>query len=486
MFYLNSIWSLDNGLANFKPLKSNIKTDVCVIGGGMAGILTTYLLTKQGVDCVLIEANTIASGVSAYSSAKVTCQHGLIYDKLLTQLGREKAGQYAKANVDALNMYASLIDQEEIACDFERIPTYLYTREDTKPLEKELAAMESLGFSGSLTSQTTLPFEVTGALKMDQQAQFNPLSFLSAISSKLTIYEDTKALEVEGHTVTTNGGHITANHIIVTTHFPFINAPGYYFARMHQERSYVTALKNAGALDGAYLGIDDVSYSFRTYKDMILLGGCGHRTGENPEGGNYSKLTNKALELYPNHQQVCSWATQDCMTHDGIPYIGKYASKIDNLYVATGFNKWGMTSSMASAMILSRMILDGDDEGLDVFSPQRINLMASAKNLALDGAETISGLSRQFFSIPLAELEDVALGHGGIIEHEGEKIGVYKKDKDNIYMVSTKCPHLGCQLAWNPDDLSWDCPCHGSRFDYRGYILNNPAQKGLTHEKSSY
>lgn len=483
---MNSIWSLDSQLPKFKPLKSDLKTDVCVIGAGITGILTTYLLAKQGIDFILIEANTIASGVTPYTSAKITCQHGLIYDKIINQFGIDKAKQYARANLDALNMYHTIIKANHINCNFETIPTYLYTTEDNNALNLELSAMEALGIKGSLTTKTSLPFEVKLALKMDEQAQFNPLAFLSSIASNLPIYENTKALEIKENTIITTGGIITAAQIIVTTHFPFINAPGYYFARMHQERSYDTALKNAGTLDGAYLGIDDISYSFRTYKDMIVFGGCGHRTGENEKGGNYTTLANKAIEFFPESEPICSWATQDCMTHDGVPYIGKYSSSIDNLYVATGFNKWGMTSSMASAMILSDMVQGKVNDCQEVFSPQRSNLLASAKKLAIDGAETVSGLIKQNLYIPSADLEDVAIGHGGIIDYKGEKLGVYKKTADDIYIVSTKCPHLGCQLAWNPDDLSWDCPCHGSRFDYEGYILNNPSLKGLHHEKSSH
>lgn len=483
---MKSIWSLDSKLPTFKPLKSDIKTHVCVIGAGITGILTTYLLKKQGVDCILIEANEIASGVTPYTTAKITCQHDLIYDKIINQFGLDKAHQYAKANLDALNMYHTIINNNNINCNFETVPTYLYTTEDSDALELEFSAMESLGLKGALTTKTSLPLEVKSALRMDKQAQFNPLAFLSSIAYNLPIYENTKALEVKDHTIITTGGKITADQIIVTTHFPFINAPGYYFARMHQERSYATALKNAGTLDGAYLGIDHNGYSFRTYKDMIIFGGCGHRTGENEKGGNYTRLANKAFEFYPESHQICSWATQDCMTHDETPYIGKYSTNIDNLYVATGFKKWGMTSSMASAMILSDMVLGKDNNCQDVFSPQRSNLMASAKKLAVDGAETVSGLIKQNLYIPSSVLKDVALSHGGIIDYKGEKLGVYKKTANDIYIVSTKCPHLGCQLAWNPDDLSWDCPCHGSRFDYEGSLLNNPSQKGLAHEKSSH
>ena len=211
---MNSIWSLDSELPTFMPLQSDIKTNVCIIGAGITGILTTYLLKKQGVDCVLIEANTIASGVTPYTSAKITCQHGLIYDKIINQFGSDKANQYAKANLDALNMYRTIVKNNKIECNFETIPTYLYTTEDPNTLDLEFSAMESLGLRVSLTTKTTLPFEVKSALKIEEQAQFNPLAFLSSIASNLPIYENTKALEVKDTTVITTGGKITANKIL--------------------------------------------------------------------------------------------------------------------------------------------------------------------------------------------------------------------------------------------------------------------------------
>ena len=185
---MKSIWSLDSQLPKFKPLKSDIKTHVCVIGAGITGILTTYLLKEQGIDCILIEANTIASGVTPYTSAKITCQHGLIYDKIINQFGMDKANQYAKANLDALNMYRTIIKNKNIDCNFETIPTYLYTTKDPNALDLEFSAMKSLGLRVSLTTKTTLPFEVKAALKIEEQAQFNPLAFLNFISSKLPIY----------------------------------------------------------------------------------------------------------------------------------------------------------------------------------------------------------------------------------------------------------------------------------------------------------
>ena len=270
-----------------------------------------------------------------------------------------------------------------------------------------------------------------------------------------------------------------AKHIVFATHFPFLNMPGFYFARMHQERSYVLALKDAAQLDGMYLGVDGEALSFRNFEDTLLLGGGSHRTGENSAGGQYAGLRQQAEKLYPGSREITRWSAQDCVTLDGVPYIGPFAAAQPNWYVATGFGKWGMTSSMVAATLIADEISGVENPRAEVFSPLRFTPSASVKSFFLEMGHAVSGLSRQIFTIPEADLADLPLGHGGVLENEGEKVGVYKDEQGAVHLVSTRCSHLGCQLAWNPDEKSWDCPCHGSRFDYQGNLLDNPAQTGL-------
>jgi Rieske Fe-S protein len=270
--------------------------------------------------------------------------------------------------------------------------------------------------------------------------------------------------------------------VVVATHYPFINVPGYYFLRMHQERSYVVAIQNAQQLNGYYVDAQPDGLSFRNYEDLLLLGGADHRTGNNKAGGSYEHLRKIARRWYPNSQEKYHWSTQDCMPQDSIPYIGQYSEKTPNVYVATGFNKWGMSSSMVSAIILSDMIMGNKNEFAEVFSPHRFNIGASAKEFAKDGFNTAAGLLGRVFKIPSEHLDKIKAGKAGIIEYEDIKAGVYKDKEGKVFVVSTKCPHLGCQLNWNPDELSWDCPCHGSRFDYRGNLLDNPAMEDIKIE----
>lgn len=479
---MKSVWSESCNFKKRESLNENIETEVVVIGAGIAGLLTAYLLKKKGISVVIIEAEKICSGNTENTTAKITSQHDLIYDKLIKDFGEDRARQYATANELAIKKYKEIIEEENIKCDFEEKDAYLYTLDNVPALENELDAATKLGIKAELLENTNLPFKVKSALKFYKQGQFNPLKFLEAISEDLTIYENTRALEIKEDLVVTDKGMVAAKAIVVATHYPIMNTPGYYFLRMHQERSYVIALENAQDVNGMYIGIDSWNYSFRNYKNLLLLGGGAHRTGKNESGGKYEELRRVARKLYPNAKEKYHWSAQDCFPVDEIPYIGQYSTETPNLYVATGFKKWGMTSSMVAAMILSDMISGKKNDFAEIFSPTRFDMSASGKNLTQDVLETAKNFIAQKIYIPSEQVENVETGHGGIIEYKGEKVGVYKDNEGNIFTVTTKCPHLGCELQWNPDELSWDCPCHGSRFDYKGNWIESPAIRGLSHE----
>ena len=479
---MKSLWSESCNFRKREALNKDIKTDVLVIGAGIAGILTAYMLKQKGREVVVIDAAEIASGNTKNTTAKITSQHDLIYSKLITEFGEEKARQYAKANELAIKKYKEIIEDRRIECDFEEKPAYVYSLNEVEVLKEEAEAAKKLSIDAEFVQEANLPFKINGALKFNNQAQFNPLKFLKDISNELVIYENTRALEIKENLVVTSGGNITAKNIVVATHYPIMNAPGYYFMKMHQERSYVLALENKSEIDGMYIDLNKEGYSFRTYNNLLLLGGISHRTGENEEGGSYDELRKVAKRLYPKAKEKYHWSAQDCMTIDGIPYIGRYSSETPNIYVATGFNKWGMTSSMVSAMIISDMILEKENDFSEIFSPRRFDLSLSINNIANDLIETAKNFIAQKVYIPSSEIEHIKNGHGGIIEYNGEKVGVYKNKEGKEFFVSTKCTHLGCQLSWNADELTWDCPCHGSRFDYKGRLIGSPATKDLVED----
>ena len=476
---MQSVWSDSCKFEKRKVLDKDIKTDVLVIGAGIAGILTAYMLRENGKEVVLIDKDEVCSGNTKNTTAKITSQHDLIYDKLISEFGLDMAKQYAKANELAIEKYEEIITERKIDCEFERHSAYVYSLNEVDKIKKEVEAAKKLGICAEFVQNTNLPFEVKGAVKFNNQAQFNPLKFLNHISKDLLIYEHTRALEIKENLVITNRGNITANNIVVATHYPIMNTPGYYFMRMHQERSYVIALENADNIEGMYIDVEKNGCSFRNYKDLLLLGAIDQRTGENEKGGCYDKLRKIAKDLYPNSKEKYHWSAQDCMTIDNIPYIGKYSDETENIYVATGFNKWGMTSSMVAAIIISDMILGKYNDFSEIFSPKRFDLSLSISNMAKDITETTKNFIAQKIYIPSSKIEHIKNGHAGIVEYNGEKVGVYKNNEGKEFIVTTKCPHLGCQLSWNADELSWDCPCHGSRFDYKGKLIDSPATKDL-------
>ncbi|MEE1032305.1 MAG: FAD-binding oxidoreductase, partial [Ruminococcus sp.] len=338
---MNSIWTETVELPHFEKLQENIKTDVLVIGGGMAGILCAYMLEQAGVDYALVEASKICSGITQNTTGKITSQHGLIYHELLDRFGVEKTRMYLDANNRALENYRSLCSN--IECDFEEKDAFVYAVKNVELCAKELDVLGKIGYSASFASSIPLPFDIAGAVKFKNQAQFHPLKFIAGIAPGLRIYENTFVKEIRNHTAVTSNGEIQAGKIIVATHFPFLNRHGSYFLKMYQHRSYVIAFENASKINGMYLDEAEKGMSFRNYKNLLLVGGGDHRTGK--QGGNWAEIKNFTNIYYCGLEERGRWATQDCMTLDNVPYIGQYSANTPDLYVATGFNKWGMTSS---------------------------------------------------------------------------------------------------------------------------------------------
>lgn len=477
---MESIWKMTTEKPKETRNLDRTEAETVVIGAGMAGILTAWFLKQKGNDVIVLEANETGSGQTGNTTAKITSQHGLIYEKLVYNHGIQFAELYAKANEEAIHSYQKLIEQEKISCDFERKPSYIYTKRDLHSLMVEAEIANRLGLSASLVMETELPFEIEGAVCFERQAQFHPLKFLYALAEKLPVYEHTKVLKVEGNTVETERGNIKAKNIVFATHYPFVIRPGYYFMRLHQERSYAVAVEGAETLQGMYLGIDEDGVSFRSYEKYTIVGCEGHRTGENPFGGQYENLYGQAVKLWSGAKEKARWSAQDCFTLDDIPYVGNFSKNTPDWYVATGFQKWGMTGSMAAAKLLTDKILKEENAYESLFSPQRKLVSQAQKNFLYDTMYSGIHLSKRIIKPAKGELENLLPGHGGIVRYQGKKQGAYKSETGEVFLVDIKCPHLGCQLEWNPEEHTWDCPCHGSRFDYQGKLINNPAQNNIS------
>ncbi|MBR5535950.1 MAG: FAD-dependent oxidoreductase [Clostridia bacterium] len=428
-----SVWEESVTLPMFKSLEGDKKCDVLIIGGGLCGLLCAYFLKNANVNSIVAEGDTIAGGVTKNTTAKITSQHGLIYSHIVSTYGKEKAQMYYKANEEALKEYKEMA--KNIPCDFEERDAYTYSLKERALIEREVYACHDLGIKCSFEEKCELPFEIKGAIKMENQAQFNPLKFIQAICGDLEIYEHTFIKGIENGVAVTDKGRIFPKVIIVATHFPFLNKHGSYFLKLYQHRSYVSAFENVPQIDGMYVDEDMKGMSVRSYDNLLLIGGGGHRTGKT--GTAWRETEELAKKYYPLARLKYQWAAQDCMSLDKIPYIGNYSKHTPDLYVATGFNKWGMTSSMVSAKMLCDFVLGRENEYKEIFSPQRSILKPQ---LFINGFESAFNL---------------------------------------LTPATKRCSHLGCALKWNKYEHSWDCACHGSRFSEEGEVINNPAMKNI-------
>lgn len=425
-----SIWKEFSEKKNFEKLNDNLECDVLVIGGGMAGILTAYYLQKVGRNVVLVEAHIIGSGMTANTTAVITAQHDTMYKDMIANNGYDVAKNYLYANLQAVENFKQLVEDEQIDCDFEITPSYLYSHKHS--LEDEVKALHKLGYEAELVQDIDLPFEIKNAVKFKDMAQFHPLKFLYAMAEKLTIYEHTMVKKIDDHTAYFDGGNIKFKQAVVASHFPFVNKHGMFFIKMYQARSYVMAIENADAIGGTYIDDREEGFYFRQYGDLLLVGKGEHRTGMKTRAINELKAFKE--RYYPDAKMRCMWANQDCITLDDIPYIGEYGNMPD-VYVATGFNLWGMTGSMVSANILCEKLCGMENIYEKTFATKRCIFKPQL-----------------FANLGMALL-------------------------NMVYPSVKRCPHLGCALKYNKLEHSWDCSCHGSRFEENGKLINNPALK---------
>lgn len=426
---MESVWQSTVSMPKFESLQGDVGTDVLIIGGGITGILCAYFLQGRGVDYLLVEGNDICHGVTGNTTAKITAQHGLTYAKMIKHAGLEKSKLYLEANRKAVQKYAELA--ADIPCDFEEKTAYVYSIDNRKKLEKEAEAYRLLGLDDAIVEPEELPFSTVGAVRMRQQAQFHPLKFLAKMAGGLNICEHTFVTQLMPGRALTDKGSIAYQKVIFATHYPIDNKHGCYFIKLYQHRSYVTAWEQAVHMDGMYVDEAQKGMSFRSYDNLLLVGGGGHRTGK--KGGSWKELRGFVQEYYPDAVERYHWAAQDCMPLDDAPYIGVYSSAMPDCYVASGFRKWGITSAMVSAMLLADMVQGIENPYAEIFRPER-NILT--RQLLYNGAETICNL---------------------------------------LTPTVPRCPHLGCALKWNRAERSWDCPCHGSRFAEDGKLLDNPA-----------
>jgi len=490
-----SIWLETTPGTDYEPLDGGMGVDTVVVGGGIVGITVASKLTGAGQTVAVVERDRIVGGVTGHTTAKLTSQHALVYDYLREQFGDERARQYAHANESAIDEVEATVEERGIDCDFERVPAYTYveTEDRKQDVRDEVSSARRLGLPASYTESTSLPYDVAAAVRFDDQAHFHPRKYLLDLAQGLVtdgsyVFEETRALDVdpgERCRVETDRGELAADDVVVATNVPFYDH-GLYFARLEPKRSYVLAVRLAGEVpEGLYYRPTDPYFSVRPHpagdESLVLVGGQNHKTGHEGDGrGRYRAVEREARRRFDVESVEYRWSTQDFTSVDRVPFVGQLAPQTDHVYVATGFGGWGMTNGTAAGMLLADSILGRENAWADVYRPTRLNARASAPSVLKHNTEAMRHFfGDRFGTDTISTRVDLGRGEASVVDSNEGPVGVYRDDDGDLHAVSAVCPHMGCHVEWNDGEDSWDCPCHGSRFDTDGSVLHAPAVEDL-------
>jgi glycine/D-amino acid oxidase-like deaminating enzyme/nitrite reductase/ring-hydroxylating ferredoxin subunit len=473
----------------YPSLEEEIDADVAIIGGGIAGITSAILLKDLGLTVSLLEAGKIGKGVTGFTTAKITVAHNLIYNNLISRKGLDNAQKYAEANQSAMSKIESLSNEKGIECDFRHRDCYIYTEysDEVEMLENEADAAARSGLNADYIEDVEAPFEVKGAVKYRDQAEFHPQKYLTGLACCINgdeshVFENTRAINIHRgniNKVVTDKGSINAKNVIIATHYPFYD-PGLIFTRMSTNRSYALGFTSHDPFpEGMYIGTSP-TYTYRKAPseegEIIIASGASHKVGHpNDTIKYYRRLKNHARKRFNIDSIFYHWSTQDNMTTDRVPYIGKACKFSDNIFVATGFNKWGMTLGTVAAMLLKDLILEIHNPWTSLFDPSRIQSVNGHNFIQHNLDVTKEYLKDYTFNREFVDDAVLYPGDGKLLQTYDGKVAVYKDQKENLHQLSPICTHLGCMVKWNNAEESWDCPCHGSRFDIDGKVIHGPA-----------
>lgn len=493
---MNSYWEEERKNHDlFEEIKEDKKVSVCIIGGGLTGLQTAYNLSDK-LDVVILEKDRICGSTSGKTTGKITSQHGVFYDYLINSQSKEFAKMYLEANEKAIQNIKDVIEKEEIECDLEEESSYVFTKQETKldMIKNEQKAVDKLQKEKSdYVKEIELPTEISGAIEFKNQAQFHPLKYAYGLAKAIIkndgkIYENTKVTDIkrenEKYVVYANKNKVIADYVVLATRYPIMNVPGYYFLKMYQSTSYAMVFDAKKKLfDGMYISYETPNVSFRTIRDgdreLLLAVGYDYKTGTEELRDGYQRLEVIVRKMYPDAEVLYKWTAEDCISLDKIPYIGQYSSIMKNLYIATGFNKWGVTSSNVAANIITDKILQKENKYEEIFKSTRIEPIKNRQEMGDMLKEANKSILLSRFKIPKEELDNIKIGEGKIIKIDNTKVGVYKSKTGEIFKVKPICTHLGCELYFNNIEKIWECPCHGSKFTYDGKSIEVPSNKDL-------
>lgn len=490
-----SYWIDSSNTPSFPALDSTITVDVAIVGGGIAGLTTALLLKQAGKTVAVLEAEQIAQRASGHTTAKITTLHQLMYADLIKEMGIDKARLYAESNQAALEKIIHLIQADSIDCDFSVQDAYTFAESAAQlgAIKDEVEAALKLGLAASFVQQTHLPFPIAGAIKFENQAQFHVRKYLLHLAHKIAgegsyIFEQTRvhtASEGKPCCVKTSRGDIQAQNVVITTNLPILDQ-GLFFAKTFPKRSYIVGARISAerAPVGMFIGVGDHYRSIRTtpYEDgqLLLIGGEGHKVGSRSD----TESAYQALEEYGRQRFNIDtfdyrWSSQDVVSFDKLPYVGKLTPINNHIYVATGFSLWGMTNSMVAAMILTDTILERSNPWAKLYDATRATPFLTRTSMEENLDVGRHWLGDRMKALQKSSLADVPKGEGALLTVDGNQIAVYRDPEGKLEIVSATCSHLGCIVNWNSAEKSWDCPCHGGRFTTTGKVICGPAVHDL-------
>ncbi len=491
-----SLWVGTTPGTRYPPLPGDLEVDVVVVGAGITGLTTAALLHRDGCRVAVVEAGRLASGVTGYTTAKVTALHGLIYHDLVSAFGADGALRYADANVAGIAQVAEFVERYGIDCDLQTRPAFTYTTEPemVDKIRAEVDAARRVGLRASFTTDTDLPYPVAGAIRVDDQAQFHPRRYCVGLAAAIAadgvpVFERTRATSIDegddGCRVATASGVVTAAHVVVATHLPFHDTGG-FFARAHPVRSYALSARLDGPVpEGMYLSVDTPSRSVRSARmdgeEVVILGGESHKVGQDPDTRErYAALEEWARGHFPVRSVDYRWSAQDYVPVDHVPFVGPVSPVSDRVFVATGFKKWGMTNGTAAGVMLADRIAGRDNPWASLFDTNRLNPRQSVKELIKENANVAKRFVKDRLTTETnRSVDDLAPGEAEVLVVDGERVAAYRDQAGTVHAVSPVCTHMGCTVTWNTAETTWDCPCHGSRFTCDGQVLQGPAVKDL-------
>ena len=485
-----SYWNATAEAPSFPSLSGDLNVDVAIIGGGIVGITAARLLKDMGVTVAVIEARRVGRQVTGKSTAKMSSQHGIRYQTLEQKFGEDRARLYAEAQETGIRRISELAAQWNIEADIEPMPAYVYTNDESyvSQIEKEVEVAQRLGLPASLTRDTGLPFEVLTAMRWDNQAQFHPTKYVAGLAATIPgdgshVFENSRALDWEPTRVVTDRGTVTARNVVMATHLP-LGQVGMYYSMAYPKAEPVIAAPIRRVPPGMYKNAEEPGHSIRTHRRngqvYGIAAGTSFKPGHPDEERKYvADIERWLTEHFDAGPIEYRWINEDYTPMDSAPFIGWSSDMGTGYLVATGFDAWGISNGTAAAMIIADLATGKENRWLEIFDASRVKPIAGGAEFVKENAEVAAHLVGGYLSRKPKSFDELEPGHAAIMKIDGDNVAAFKDEAGVVHAVSAVCTHMGCLVGWNETDRTWDCPCHGSRFELSGEVIHGPATKPL-------